>query len=89
MCLKVGRSVLLLLLAGGIVLGCHKPVVQQKVPPDPLLISKKPIEGRTDAVEPAPAARIDPQPPPTPRRRLSPPAAPDPSRTVQTLQENP
>jgi hypothetical protein len=26
--------------------GCHQPAVQQKQPPDPLLISKKPIEGR-------------------------------------------
>ena len=85
---KVGRAVLLLLLAGSIVLGCHKPVVQQKVPPDPLLISKKPIEGKPDAPEPAPS-RIDPQPPPTPRRLVSPARPPDPSRTVQTLPGEP
>ena len=29
--------------------GCHQSAVQQKPPPDPLLISKKPIEGRPHA----------------------------------------
>ena len=42
----LGRTCLLALLLGGIVLGCHKQMVQQKQPADPLLMSKKPIEGR-------------------------------------------
>jgi hypothetical protein len=73
------RAVLLSLLLGGVVLGCHKPMVQQKVPPDPLLISKKPIEGRSQLGEPVLSTRIDPQPPPVPRRETQPI---DPTRTV-------
>jgi len=73
------RAVVLSLLLGGIVLGCHKPMVQQKVPPDPLLISKKPIEGRSQLGEPVLSTRIDPQPPPVPRRDRPPI---DPTRTV-------
>jgi len=51
----------------GIVLGCHKPLVQQKTPPDPLLISKKPIEGKDTPGEPVLSPRVDPQQPPLPR----------------------
>jgi hypothetical protein len=45
--------------------GCTKAVVQQnKTPPDPLLISKKPVEGKpTSATGGRDLARIDPQPP--------------------------
>lgn len=63
----LGRSGLLALLIGGIVLGCHKPMVQQKQPPDPLLISKKPIEGKETPGDPVLVPRIDPQQPPLPR----------------------
>jgi hypothetical protein len=80
------RSLLLLLLLGGIVMGCHKSMVQQKVPPDPLLISKKPIEGKSEQGEPFLATRIDPQPPPLPRREVPPP---DPTRTVHATPGNP
>jgi hypothetical protein len=73
---RLARAIFLLPLLGGIVLGCHKPMVQQKTPPDPLLISKKPIEGRIDTGEPVRSARIDPQPPPLPRRDSVPAADP-------------
>src|SRR5262249_34840861 len=36
--------------------------------PDPLLMSKKPVEGRTSPSEPAVTAARDPQPPPIPGR---------------------
>jgi hypothetical protein len=56
------------LLAGGLVLGCKaRPVVQQKQPPDPLLVSKKPLEGRPQDA-PEAAVRVDPLPPPPPGR---------------------
>jgi hypothetical protein len=49
----------------GVLAGCHQPAVQQKPPPDPLLISKKPIEGRPHAAEDGvDAARLQPPPPP-------------------------
>lgn len=62
------RIGLLTLLLVAVTFGCHKPVVQQKTPPDPLLVSKKPIEGKTESGEPPLSARIDPQPPPLPPR---------------------
>jgi hypothetical protein len=43
------RGFLLGLILAGLLLGCHKQMVQQKVPPDPLLISKKPVEGHMDS----------------------------------------
>ncbi len=64
----LGRTGLLALLIGGVVLGCHKNMVQQKQPPDPLLISKKPIEGKATPGDPVLFPRIDPQQPPMPRR---------------------
>jgi hypothetical protein len=36
------------------IFGCHKSAVQHKDPPDPLLVSKPPVEGRP---HPAAAAR--------------------------------
>jgi hypothetical protein len=46
-------------------IGCTRTVVQQnKQPPDPLLISKKPVEGKpTSLTGGRDLARIDPQPP--------------------------
>ncbi len=61
------RAGLMGLLVLGIVLGCHKPMVQQKPPPDPLLISHKPVEGKDTPGEPVLVPRVDPQPPPRPR----------------------
>ncbi len=42
--------------------GCHKPAIREKPLPDPLLTSKKPIEGKS---HPA-GAEVRPQAPPPP-----------------------
>jgi hypothetical protein len=49
----------------GAVVGCTRTVVQQnKTPPDPLLVSKKPVEGKpTSGQGRRDLARVDPQPP--------------------------
>jgi hypothetical protein len=49
----------------GAISGCTRSVVQQnKQPPDPLLVSKKPVEGKpTSGPSPRELARVDPQPP--------------------------
>jgi hypothetical protein len=54
---------------GGVTLGCHRSAVQQKLPPDPLITSKKPVEGRPQAEVPHPLVRLDPPPPPLPALR--------------------
>ena len=77
----IGGVGVLTLLLTGFTLGCHKPMVQHKPPPDPLLISKKPIEGKPEVGEPVRAARLDPLPPPLPRRDT--PPASDMTATVQ------
>lgn len=46
--------------------GCHKPAIHERPLPDPLLTSKKPIEGKPHVTESAPLAR-DTLPPPPPR----------------------
>jgi hypothetical protein len=46
--LRVGLASLLL---GGVTIGCTKPAVQHKEPPDPLLVTKKPVEGRPRPLE--------------------------------------
>jgi hypothetical protein len=50
------------LIVGG--LGCQHPkaAVNTKTPPDPLLISKKPVEGRPTALSSATSTGRDPQP---------------------------
>jgi hypothetical protein len=56
-----------LLLLGGLT-GCSKPVVREKPVPDPLLTSKKPVEGRSGLSESARGGSEDlllpPAPPP-------------------------
>jgi hypothetical protein len=50
----------------GATFGCTRSMVQQnnKQPPDPLLVSKKPVEGKpTSNTAPRDMARVDPQPP--------------------------
>src|SRR4051812_9345664 len=57
------------LMAGGI--GCqhHKTAVNgTKQPPDPLLISKKPVEGKPTSYEPATVTWREPKPPGEPGR---------------------
>jgi hypothetical protein len=46
--------------------GCHRPAVREKPLPDPLLTSKKPIEGKAQFAEPAPRDLEVPPPPPRP-----------------------
>jgi hypothetical protein len=52
--------------------GCTRSVVQQSKPPDPLLVSKKPLEGRATTALPKQAAHLGPQPPPAPGRDSTP-----------------
>jgi hypothetical protein len=54
------------LLAGALV-GCHKNAIQRKEPPDPLLVTKKPVEGRPRPAETT-TAWNEPTPPPVPNR---------------------
>ena len=51
-------------------IGCqhHKTAVNGKQPPDPLLISKKPVEGKPTSYEPATVTWRDPKPPAEPAR---------------------
>jgi len=49
--------------------GCTRSLVQHKQqPPDPLLVSKKPLEGRATTALPKQSAHLVPQPPPAPGR---------------------
>jgi hypothetical protein len=52
----------------GATIGCTRSVVQTgKQPPDPLLVSKKPVEGKpTSFQNTREFARVDPQPPQLP-----------------------
>jgi hypothetical protein len=60
------RLGLAVVLFGSVATGCHRQAVQTKPPPpDPLLISKKPIEGNPSAPREA-TVRIDPPLPPSP-----------------------
>jgi hypothetical protein len=68
------QLVLAVLVVLGASLGCNRAVVQDKPPKDPLLTSKKPIEGRSNFSEPRPTSREIP-PPPLPEDDL-PPAHP-------------
>jgi hypothetical protein len=46
--------------------GCSKPALREKPPPDPLLTSKKPIEGKPSAGDVRPLPGEDYAPPPRP-----------------------
>jgi hypothetical protein len=59
------------LLLGGVTLGCTRTAVQHKEPPDPLLVTKKPVEGRPRRAD-ADIAFEAIQPPPPPAREPSP-----------------
>lgn len=56
----------LLLFALGAFSGCHKPAVREKPLADPLLTSKKPIEGRSTFQETSDPREELPLPPPPP-----------------------
>ncbi len=77
----LGRMGLLALVFGAMILGCHKSAVQQKPPSDPLLISRKPIEGKDTPGDPLLVPRIDPLQPPLPRH--------DPGSTPEWSVSNP
>jgi hypothetical protein len=63
---KLWRLGLALVLFGGVATGCHRQAVQSRPPhPDPLLISKKPIEGNPSATREA-TVRVEPPAPPSP-----------------------
>lgn len=53
------------LVVWGSLLGCTRPAVREKPLPDPLLTSKKPIEGKPHVTEtgPSPAEEWPPPPP--------------------------
>ena len=56
------------LLVAGVLSGCKTPAPlhDNKEHPDPLCVSKKPVEVRALDAVPEPVVRIDPQPPPIP-----------------------
>jgi hypothetical protein len=71
-------SALAVAIIGGGLLGCSsKPVVREKPVADPLLVSKKPVEGKqnlgtsraplNEDIPPPPPPRDPPPPPPTAR----------------------
>ncbi len=66
----VVRAVLAAVLLGGAAAGCTKSAVRQKTPPDPLLVSKKPVEGVPQPAAPA-TARVEVPPPPYPGGEVS------------------
>jgi hypothetical protein len=53
-------------LCGGTLLGCHKSAVQHKEPPDPLLVTKPAVAGKSHSSNAGPLARSEPTPPPAP-----------------------
>lgn len=57
------------LLLAGVLIGCKTtPPVQKKEQPDPLIMSRKPIEGRADRAAADDFVRVDPPPPPIPNQ---------------------
>ena len=48
----------------GAILGCTKAAVQQKTIPDPLLVTKPPVEGRPHAAQASPIHHSEPSPKP-------------------------
>ena len=57
------------LMIAGVLVGCKTPgPIQKKEQPDPLILSKKPIEGRADHAAPEEFVRVDPQPPAIPNQ---------------------
>lgn len=69
MLLAMRRTAGMLILAGAILwgglAGCTRPAVREKPLPDPLLTSKKPIEGKPHVTDTGPS-RLEELPPPPP-----------------------
>jgi hypothetical protein len=49
---------------GSCLFGCTKSAVRHKEPPDPLLVTKSPVEGRPHTTHASPLSRTEPTPPP-------------------------
>jgi hypothetical protein len=76
------RTWLLTALGVGLTAGCKGTTPQPAYPPDPYLLSRKPVEGRLPANEPAPLALREPAAPAAPLTALA--SAPvDPERFGQ------
>jgi hypothetical protein len=63
---RLWRIVLGTLVLGIAGFGCHRSAVQNKQPPDPLLMTKKPVEGRLRGNEPGMTAQAEMVPSPVP-----------------------
>jgi hypothetical protein len=50
----------------GTLVGCHKSAVQHKEPPDPLLVTKPAVTGKSHSSNGSSLARSEPTPPPNP-----------------------
>lgn len=59
------RSIWLAMLGGGLLLGCES-AGRRHYPQDPLLLSKKPVEGKPTSAGPDLIAQAEPAPPPVP-----------------------
>ena len=69
---KLGQVGLATLLLTTLTLGCNKSAVRQKEPPpDPLLVTKKPVEGKPTPEEAPALARAEPIPPAPPAPDIS------------------
>lgn len=67
---RLARIGLAALLGCGATLGCDFGAVRNKYPPDPLLLSKKPVEGKITGAGPVLVARAEPVAPPLPETAL-------------------
>lgn len=68
---KTGRLVLAAVLGASLVVGCDWVGVRQSYPPDPLLITRKPVEAKADPKEPELIARTEPESPVPPSSALA------------------
>jgi hypothetical protein len=69
----------------GALMGCHKNAVQTKVPPDPLVTTKKPVEGRTRPHAPEDDGIPEPPAPPNLDVPSTLPKGPPPEMTYPSL----
>jgi hypothetical protein len=80
------RLALAAALAAGALAGCQHSAVQTKQPPDPLLVTKKPVEGKPRSPEDDLSARVQPPAPPIPTSDFAGSPRPDPSQPVRHVQ---
>jgi hypothetical protein len=60
---RIGLSALVV---GAALLGCNRSSVRDKAPPDPLLTSKRAVEGKANVSRSLGTARLETPPPPAP-----------------------